>query len=682
MKILKSHLEEKLGNKKNITKLGEQLTMLGLEVDSIDPIKKDYSIEIDLTPNRGDCFSVLGVAREIAADEQIKLKKEKTFSIDFTGKPKKKVNVKEPEACPRYCLMEISNFSLKDTKGKLKKIPESINFRLENAGINSVNPIVDLLNYVMLDIGQPMHAFDANKINGELQVRFANKNEKITLLDDQKINLTDDCLLIADEKNPLALAGVMGGLGSSVDIETNSVILESAFFSPSFIRGKGRKYGIQTDASQRFERGVDFELQKKALQLAASLIQKYVGGTCSNFKEVVSKKFLPSRKPINLSISVLNNKLGTSLKISEVKKSLNFLEISSSSGPGDPLIKLKPPSHRFDLEIEADMVEEVARLVGYDKLPLKKVRSSFQDFSKTSYEKTLNLKKFIANQNFQEVINYSFVDDQLQTKLNLSKNMIMIQNPINENLNSMRTSLIPGLINNLISNSKRGASYLKIFEEGKVFSNEKKITEKNKIAGLIYDQEKKKAWNNSETFDFYSLKELILKLLDFSSVEKISFKPSTFKLLHPKISADIHKNNTRIGSFGEIHPTVIKKVDLKKSFFYFEIDSLELFNEKKVKLTEPSKYPQVQRDLAFIVPNELNFSDIEKEIKVNSGKDLTDIKLFDLYKGGDLSKTSKSLAFRITWQSKKGTLDDLYIDSLVSDITNNLKNKYKVELRT
>ena len=225
MKILKSHLEEKLGNKKNITKLGEQLTMLGLEVDSIDPIKKDYSIDIDLTPNRGDCFSVLGVAREIAADEQIKLKKEKTFSIDFAGKPKKKVNVKEPEACPRYCLMEISNFSLKDTKGKLKKIPESINFRLENAGINSVNPIVDLLNYVMLDIGQPMHAFDANKINGELQVRFANKNEKITLLDDQKINLTADCLLIADEKNPLALAGVMGSLGSSVDIETNSVIL-------------------------------------------------------------------------------------------------------------------------------------------------------------------------------------------------------------------------------------------------------------------------------------------------------------------------------------------------------------------------------------------------------------------------------------------------------------------------
>ena len=681
MKILKSHLEEKLGNKKNIVKLGEQLTMLGLEVDSIDPIKKDYSIDIDLTPNRGDCFSVLGVAREIAADEQMKLKKEKAPPLNFTGKPKTKVNVKEPEACPRYCLMEISNFSLKDTKGKLKKLPKIINLRLENAGINAVNPIVDLLNYVMLDVGQPMHAFDANKINGELQVRFANSNEKITLLDQQKINLSQDCLLIADKKAPLALAGVMGGLDSAVDIETNSVILESAFFSPSFIRGKGRKYGIQTDASQRFERGVDFELQKKALLLVASLIQKYVGGTCSNIKEVVSNKFLPNRKMINLSISALNNKLGTSLTISEVKKALNFLEISSSSGPGDPLIKLKPPSHRFDLEIEEDVFEEVARLIGYDKLPSEKVKSSFQAFAKTSYQKTLHLKKFMANQNFQEVINYSFIDDQLQTKLNLSKNMIMIQNPINENLNSMRTSLLPGLINNLVSNSKRGASYLKIFEEGKVFSNNKKITENNKIAGLIYDHEKKKNWNNSKRFDFFNLKELILKFLDFSSVEKITFKLSTFELLHPKVSADIYKNNLKIGSFGEIHPMIMKKANLKKSFYYFEIDSSELFNEKKVRLVEPSKYPQVQRDLAFIVPDELNFSDIEKEIKLNSGKYLIDVKLFDLFKGGDLAKNLKSLAFRITWQSKKGTLDDLYIDSLVSDITNNLKKKYKVKLR-
>lgn len=681
MKILKSHLEEKIGKKKNISKLAEQLTMLGLEVDSVDSLKKDYCIDIDLTPNRGDCFSVLGVAREIAADDCIKLKKEKSLKVNLSGKPITNVTIKAYDACPKYCYSEISNLSLKDKNDNVKKLPEFINYRLEIAGINSINPIVDILNYVMLDIGQPMHAFDKNKIDGDIQVRFAKSNEKIILLDKQKINTSQDCLLISDEKKPIALAGVMGSYDSSVDLETNSIILESAFFSPRSIRGKGRRFGIQTDASQRYERGVDFELQRKALLFAISLIHEHIGGVYSDIKEISSSKSLPTRKLINLSISTLNNKLGTSLSITEVKKILTFLEISSSSGPGDPLVKLKPPSHRFDLEIEADIIEEVARLVGYDKLPLEKVKTSFQEFSKTDYQNTLDLKKFIASQNFQEVINYSFVDDRLQEKLGLTKGMIKIQNPINEKLNSMRTSLLPGLLNNLTSNSKRGASYLKIFEEGKVFSKIKKISELNRFAGIIYDQEKKKGWRESGSYNFFSQKEFILKLLNFSNLQKISLKPSSSKLLHPKVSADIFKAGKKIGSFGEIHPIILKKANLKKSFFYFELDSLELFNEKKVELIEPSKYPQVQRDLAFTVPEHLIFKDIESEIIKNSGNNLINVKLFDLFKGGDLPKNHKSLAFRITWQSKKETLDDLYIESIVKEIAKNLKDNFKVELR-
>jgi len=679
MKILKSHLEEKLGQKKNIDKLGDQLTMLGLEVDSIDKLKNDYCIDIDLTPNRGDCFSALGVAREIAASDQIVLKKEK-FSLKTQGNSKIKVLVQAKEACPKYSFLEISNLSLTNSKGKAKELPKQINSRLESAGINLINPVVDILNYVMLDIGQPMHAFDKNRISGDIKVRFAKNSEKIKLLDDQKISLSKDCLLIADTKGPIAFAGIMGSKDSSVELETSAVILESAFFAPKFIRGKARKYGIQTDASQRFERGVDFNLQLKALEMASTLIIKYLGGSCTKVKEIISNNYLPRQKRINLSINFLNEKLGTQLSINKVKQVLKHLDFQILAVKPDS-IKLLTPSHRFDIEIQEDLVEETARLVGYDNLPTRELKSSHQNFSKTDYSKVLELKKFLTNNNFQEVINYSFVDDDLQNKLELSKNIIKIQNPITENLNSMRTSLFSGLITNLISNAKRGNDYLKIFEEGKVFSRSNTIKESNYLAGLIFDQEKK-SWNRSNSFDFYSLKELVLNIAKFSNVEDISLEKSDSNLLHPKISADIFKANKKIGRFGKVHPLILKKINFKKAFFYFEFETNELFNSKKLKLVEPSKFPSTQRDLAFIVSEHTDYIKLFEEISKCAGKDLIDIKLFDLFKGGELQKNQKSLAFRLTWQSNKGTLEDNYIDSAVDKIIKSSKNKFGAKLRS
>ena len=679
MKILKSHLEEKLGKKKNIDVLGNQLTMLGLEVDSIAKLQNDYCIDIDLTPNRGDCFSALGVAREIAASDQIVLKKEK-FSLKTQGNSKTKVLVQAKEACPKYSYLEISNLSLTNSKGKAKELPKQINSRLESAGINLINPVVDILNYVMLDIGQPMHAFDKNRISGDIKVRFAKNSEKIKLLDDQKISLSKDCLLIADAKGPIAFAGIMGSKDSSVELDTSEVVLESAFFAPKFIRGKARKFGIQTDASQRFERGVDFNLQLKALEMASSLIIKYLGGSCTKVKEIISNNYLPKQKKINLSINFLNEKLGTQLSINKVKQVLKHLDIQILAVKPDS-IKLLTPSHRFDLEIQEDLVEEIARLVGYDNLPTRELKSSQQNFSKTDYSKVLELKKFLTNNNFQEVINYSFVDDDLQNKLELSKNIIKIQNPITENLNSMRTSLFSGLITNLISNAKRGNDYLKIFEEGKVFSRSNTIKESNYLAGLIFDQEKK-SWNRSNSFDFYSLKELVLNIAKFSNVEDVSLEKSDSNLLHPKISADIFKANKKIGRFGKVHPLILKKINFKKAFFYFEFETNELFNSKKLKLVEPSKFPSIQRDLAFIVSEHIDYINLFKEISKCAGKDLMDIKLFDLFKGGELQKNQKSLAFRLTWQSSKGTLEDKYIDSVVDKIIKSSKTKFGAKLRS
>ena len=679
MKILKSHLDEKLGKKKNVDKLSNQLTMLGLEVDSIAKLKSDFCIDIDLTPNRGDCFSALGVAREIAASDQISLKKEK-YSVKKHGNSKTKVLVQNKEACPKYSYLEISNLSLTNSKGKAKELPQQINSRLEAAGINLINPVVDILNYVMLDIGQPMHAFDKNKISGDIKVRFAKNNEKINLLDDQTISLSKDCLLITDVKGPIAFAGIMGSKDSSVEIDTSEVVLESAFFAPKFIRGKARKFGIQTDASQRFERGVDFNLQLKALEMASALIIKYLGGSCTKAKEIISKNDLPKQKKINLSVNFLNQKLGTQLPIKKIKQLLQYLDIEIIEVQSN-LIKILTPSHRFDLEIQEDLVEEIARLVGYDNLPNRELKTAQQNFSKTDYSQILELKKFLTNNNFQEVINYSFVDDCLQNELELSKGIIKIQNPITENLNSMRTSLFPGLITNLISNAKRGNDYLKIYEEGKVFSKIKSIKESNHLAGLIFDQEKK-SWNRSNSFDFYSLKELALNITKFSNVSDVSLKKSDSHLLHPKISADIYKAHKKIGSFGKVHPLILKTINFKKPFYYFEFQTNELFNSINTKLIEPSKFPSMHRDLAFIVSEKLDYIELSEEITKHAGKDLIDIKLFDLFRGGDLQKNQKSLAFRLTWQSTKGTLEDSYIDSAIDKIVKNSKSKFGAKLRS
>ena len=679
MKILKSHLDEKLGKKKSVANLSNQLTMLGLEVDSIAKLKSDFCIDIDLTPNRGDCFSALGVAREIAASDQTSLKKEK-YLVKKHGNSKTKVLVQAKEACPKYSYLEISSLSLTNSKGKVKELPQQINSRLEAAGINLINPVVDILNYVMLDIGQPMHAFDKNKISGDIKIRFAKNNEKINLLDDQTISLSEDCLLITDAKGPIAFAGIMGSKDSSVEMDTSAVVLESAFFAPKFIRGKARKFGIQTDASQRFERGVDFNLQLKALEMASALIIKYLGGSCTKAKEIISNSDLPKQKKINLSVNFLNQKLGTKLPIKKIKQLLQYLNIKIIAAQSD-LIKILTPSHRFDLEIQEDLVEEIARLVGYDNLPNRELKTAQQNFSKTDYSKTLELKKFLTHNNFQEVINYSFIDDGLQNELELSKGIIKIQNPITENLNSMRTSLFPGLITNLISNAKRGNDYLKIYEEGKVFSKIKSIKESNHLAGLIFDQEKK-SWNRSSTFDFYSLKELVINITKFSNVADISLKKSSSNILHPKISADVFKANKKIGSFGKVHPLILKTINFKKPFFYFEFQTNELFNSKSTKLLEPSKFPSIQRDLAFIVSEKLDYIELFKEITKHAGKDLIDIKLFDLFKGGDLQKNQKSLAFRLTWQSSKGTLEDSFIDSVVDGIVRNSKSKFGAKLRS
>ena len=677
MKFLKSHLLEKVPMKIDTSKLESELTRLGLEVDSIEKLKNksDVLFDLDLTPNRGDCFSVLGIARELAAASNKKIKKENNNLKASKLSPKSKVKISAKAACPRYSFIEIYNLD------NTKKLPNFIKDRLEAGGINLINPVVDILNYVMLDLGQPMHAFDLNKIGKHINVRFAKSKEKIQLLDESSKILNDKCLVISDEKESLAFAGIMGGIKSSVSAATDSIFIESAFFVPDIIRGKARNFNIQTDSSQRFERGVDYNLQSLALIKATNLIKKYLSGTYSKLSTVENKSNLPRQNLIDLDLNHLNNKLGFEIKLTKLKKFFDALEFKIESNKKN-FLKIKIPSHRFDLEIEEDLVEEIARLEGYDNIPTINLKTSSSVFSNSIYLQTLNLKKYIANQGFQEVINYSFVNKKSLQDLDISNELIQLKNPLNENLEVMRTSLLPGLLKTLKSNLSRGESFMKIFEEGKVFSKSSTVREQNMLSGLIFDQDKKKNWISKTQFSFFDLKKFAVDLLIYLSAKEVKFQPSKNTFLHPNISLDVLNNGRLIGSFGRIHPKINKSIGLKKSFFYYEFITDELNFKDNYKISETSKYPSVQRDLSFVIPGKTKFDSLDKLARKLAGPNLVDLKLFDLYESSEIKNQGSSFAFNFTWQSKFKTLEDKDIDVTVKSIVEGFKDKFNATLRS
>ena len=678
MKILKSHLLEKVDAKLNVKQLEAELTRLGLEVESIEKFgnskKSDFVIDLDLTPNRGDCFSVLGVARELAAISNKEILKEKNILKKASLSPLTKVKLSEKLACPKYSFIEIHKID------NTKKLPEYISNRLDAAGINLINPIVDILNYVMIDLGQPLHAFDLDKIGKSINVRFAKPKEKISLLDGSNKILNKNCLVISDEKKALALAGIMGGIDSSVQLDSCSVLIESAFFDPLVIQGKARSFNIQTDSSQRFERGVDFDLQQKALIKATNLIADHLSGSHSQVKTIEAKKFIPRKKVLNIDLNNLNKKLGTKLKAEEIKKILNSLEINTTVKKD--LLCTMIPSHRFDLNIEEDLIEEVARMIGYDNLPSSELKTFNKFFVPTDYQETSKIKKYIANQGFQEVINYSFVSEKILNDYNLSKNSISVKNPLNENLEVMRTSLLPGLLNNLKLNFNRGENSLKIFEEGRIFSNKNNSKEQKILAGLIFDHDGKKNWNNKTKFDFFELKKFIITLLNNLSLVNFNFKKSLNNFLHPNISLDVYVKGKKIGSFGRSHPKVNKIIGIKKDFFYFEFELEELFQKEILKISESSKYPSIQRDLSFLIPENVEYERLKALAEKMAGKELVGLKLFDLYKNSGVQEASSSYALNFTWQSKHKTLRDVDIDLVIEKIIKAFKKEFNASLRS
>jgi len=657
--------------------LCDQLTMLGLEVDNYKNYYskltgKDAVIKLDLTPNRGDCYSLLGVAREIAALNNLTVKLPKIKKVNSSVKSPIKVTV--CDEAPRYVGRYLTGVNLK------KKTSPLVKERLKLSGIKVIDPIVDITNYVLLELGQPLHAFDANKIEGNLEVRFAKEKERITLLDKLKLKLDKNCLVIADQSKPVALAGIMGGFETGISSKTLSIYLESAFFKPEAIRGRARKFSLQTDASTRFERGVDYELQTLAIERASLLIHESIGGEFSPVQEFSKRSSIPKHKDISLSFKNVNKILGTEFSKPFIRRNLKSLGLINSQSTGDA-IKVKVPSWRFDLKIEADLIEEIARLVGYNNLPHRPLSKKINNPVDSLHNSVRNSFKFMG---YNEVITYSFIDESFAELVEPKKGqLIFVNNPISENMNIMRPSLLPSLLDTLSYNLNQGNENLKIFEIGTVFQKGKnhKISQKELIGGLISGIKDKDNWSGlNESMDFFDLKGDLENVLNDSA--KYYFKKAEIPYLHPGKTALLLKGESVIGYIGSVNPKLLDKFDIKQEVNFFEFSINATSSKSNVKFEKFSRFPFAQRDLSFIVDEGIASSMITDSIISKAGDNLKEIKRYDVYKGKGIPQGKTSLTYALGWKASNRTLKDKEIDEIIEKLVAFLSKKFNAKLRS
>ena len=637
----------------------------------------DTIIEVDLTPNRGDCFSLRGVARDVGVLSQTDVKEPEISSVKATSDLTFPIEIQIPEACPNYAGRVISGINAS------VETPRWMQERLRRSGLRSIHPVVDITNYVMLELGQPLHAFDLNKLKGGIVVRNAKEGEKLTLLDDQEIELNSDTLVIADQEKALALAGIMGGLDSSVTDQTQDIFLESAFFTPAEMAGKARRYKVQTDSSHRFERGVDFQLQTIAIERASALVLEICGGSAGSLSVESNEDNLPLRSPILLRKDRISRILGVEFDNVYIENSLERLGMSIVSDEGGWTVT--SPSHRFDIAIEVDLIEEIARVKGYDTLPANKPVVSMGIRARSESQVDLNkLSSLMIAKGYQEAITYSFVEAERQVRLCAGHEAVALANPISSDMGVMRTSLLPGLLQALTYNLNRQNERVRLFENGMVFSNvDGKIAQKNVFAGIISGNVFPEQWNlNSGKTDFFDLKNDVEALLSISGkISDYEFKKAEHSTLHPGQSAAIYKKGQNIGFMGMISPVKCKELDLEAETGFFQLDLAAIIDGKLPQFSALSKYPLVRRDLSLLVDKSIDVSSITACINENAPETLKNLQLFDVYQGEGIDSMKKSVALGLIFQGTSSTLVDQEIDESEKDILLRLKSELGAMLR-
>ncbi|MDB0051637.1 phenylalanine--tRNA ligase subunit beta [Gammaproteobacteria bacterium] len=636
----------------------------------------DTSIELDLTPNRGDCLGMIGLAREVGV-----IARQDVVPLDFpipieSISDRFEVRITAKDACPRYLGRVIRNINLKSES------PLWIKEKLRRSGLRSIDPVVDVTNYVLMELGQPMHAFDLAKLEGHIDVRFANKMETLELLDGKEIELTPDVLLITDASKPVAMAGIMGGMVTAVSDQTQHVFLECAFFAPLAVAGKARAYGMHTDASHRYERGVDYQLQRIAMQRATQLLLDICGGEAGPITEAIGH--LPESNEISLKHSSISSLLGIQMEQEEVIDILSRLGFGFADEGGE-VLTVSVPSYRFDVSIEADLIEELARIYGYNNLPqtggLGKQRLSSKPESRTELGQ---IRQQLVALGYQEVVTYSFIEPSFADTLFPDQPGVSLQNPISSDMAVMRTSILPGLITTLKYNENRQIERIRIFESGLVFQGSgEEIKQTAMLAGLISGNKMPINWNNNkELCDFYDLKgdvELLLAL----GLEpgRYTFVAADYACFHSGQCARIESNGAVVGHIGALHPAIIRKMGITGSCYMFEVQLAPLQERRLPAASALSKFPEVSRDLAILIDSSCASADVLANVSENAGEHLTDLRIFDVYQGDAVAKSKKSIALGLTWQHPSRTLSEDDINTIISKCVNGLQDKFNANLR-
>ncbi|MDR3442904.1 MAG: phenylalanine--tRNA ligase subunit beta [Legionella sp.] len=638
----------------------------------------DHIIEVDLTPNRADCFSVLGIAREVAVLNKLPLQEQPIAAVTPSIDDVLPVHLQSPEACPRYCGRIIRNIN------PHASTPLWMNERLRRSGIRTLHPVVDIMNYVMIELGQPMHAFDLAAIKGEINVRFSNNQEQLELLDGQDLSLNEKVLVIADQEKPLAMAGIMGGEASSVQAHTQDLFLESAFFNPIIIAGVARKFGLFSDSSQRYERGVDPHLQVKALERATALILSIVGGEAGPIIEASDSKHLPAAVHFTFDTDKVKKLTGLAISREEMKSLLEGLGIVITKEQAQ-FFEVSIPSHRFDIQQDVDLVEEVIRLYGYDNLKAEPMQAPVQAGNSCANEDiATRLSRWFSSKGYHETISYSFVDPELQESLYPQQEFMALLNPISSELSQMRIGMWPGLIASMIHNVHRQQNLIKFFEVGVVFDvKEQQLTERPCIAGLLMGEQGGANWSETtRVFDFFDLKGDLESLFATLKLKQVEFISAPHDALHPGQSAQILINGVVAGWIGALHPRLADALDLQHDVLLFELSLESLAGHDAPRYKSISKYPQIRRDLSFLVDNSVSVMQIESAVRETVTENwLKAFDVFDVYTGTGIPDGKKSLAIAMTLQDDNRTLVDAEINSLINAIINTLGSQFSIILR-
>ena len=640
----------------------------------------DVAIEVDLTPNRADCLSIAGLAREVGVLNRCDVVAPEIEAVEPQCQESFPIRVDASQACPRYLARIVKGIKLD------AQTPLWMQEKLRRCGIRSIDPVVDVTNYVLLELGQPMHAFDLDKLSGSVQVRMASEGEKLVLLDGNEASLRADTLVIADDNGPLALAGIFGGQDSGVSSTTTNIMLEAAFFSPLAIKGRARSYGLATDSSHRFERGVDPYIQRQAMERATALLLAISGGVAGPIVELVSDEMLPAAQSICLRRERLTRVVGIEFDetaVAEILTRLGLSVVAVTDG-----WQVTAPSWRFDIAIEEDLIEEVARIYGYNNIPnLPPVAHLCMN---EQLERDLPLKRvrnLLVDRGYQEAITYSFVEPKAMSLLFPECDPLILPYPISAEMSAMRVSLWPGLIDAVVYNQNRQQGRVRLFECGLRFikdaTAENGIRQEALISGVISGSVADEHWSiPSRGVDFFDMKGDLEALLELTGQQdSFTFKRAEHSALHPGQSAQIIRGDRVIGWIGVIHPNLEKKLGLKSKVVLFELEQNPLLKAKIPAAGEISRFPANRRDLALVVDEHVAAADVLSVVKKIGGNQLVGINLFDIYQGQGIPEGKKSLAISLVLQDNARTLEEKEISETISVVVEGLRNEFNASLR-